>query len=185
MILSFILKTGEKSKMIKDNIVLIGMPGVGKSTVGVILAKILGYRFVDMDLVIQEEQKKLLKDIIEQEGVDGFITIEDDTNSRVNVNKTVIATGGSVVYGKKAMKHLGEIGTVVYLKTEYGVIEKRINNVKGRGVVLREGQTLKDIYDERTVLYEKYADITVDEAQKGVEETIEAIVLKLNKQINE
>lgn len=160
----------------KNNIVLIGMPGVGKSTAGVVLAKILGYKFIDMDIVIQEREGRLLKDIIEDEGVEGFIAIENDVNASVMADKSIIATGGSVVYGKDAMEHLKEIGTIVYLKIDYAAIEERVSNVKGRGVVLRDGQTLKDIYEERTKLYEYYADVTVDESGRNVEDTIEAIV---------
>lgn len=160
----------------KKNIVLIGMPGVGKSTAGVVLAKILGYKFVDMDIVIQEQEKRLLKEIIEQEGIDGFIAIENRVNTTVDVEGAVIATGGSVVYGAEAMEHLKKIGVVVYLKIDYETICERVGNLKGRGVVLREGQTLADIYKERTALYEKYADVTVDEAGHNVEETIEEII---------
>lgn len=160
----------------KNNIVLIGMPGVGKSTAGVVLAKILGYRFIDMDIVIQEREGRLLKDIIEDEGIEGFIAIENDVNATVVAEKSIIATGGSVVYGREAMEHLKEIGTVVYLKIDYASIEERVSNVKGRGVVLRDGQTLRDIYEERTKLYEKYADVIIDESGKSVEDTIEAIV---------
>lgn len=163
----------------KNNIVLIGMPGVGKSTAGVVLAKILGYKFIDMDIVIQEQENRLLKDIIEKEGVDGFIHIENKVNASVNVEKSVIATGGSVVYGQEAMAHLKEIGKIIYLKIDYDSINERVGNLKGRGVVLREGQTLLDIYKERTLLYERYADIIIDEAGRNVEETIEEILKKI------
>lgn len=163
----------------KDNIVLIGMPGVGKSTAGVVLAKILGYKFIDMDIVIQEQENRLLKDIIEKEGIDGFVDIENKVNSSVNVEKSVIATGGSVVYGQEAMTHLKEIGKIIYLKIDYDSINERVGNLKGRGVVLREGQTLLDIYKERTPLYEKYADVIIDEAGRNVEETIEEILRKI------
>ena len=151
--------------MKKDNIVLIGMPGVGKSTVGVILAKVLGFQFVDADLVIQEKEGKLLREIIAEEGPDGFI-----------------ATGGSVVYGKEAMEHLRQIGTVIYLKLDYADIDRRLSDIKGRGVVLKDGQTLKDLYDERVVLYEKYADITIAEDGLNVEQTIEKIVAQIQKE---
>lgn len=162
-----------------NNIVLIGMPGVGKSTVGVILAKELGYQFVDADLLIQKREKRLLKEIIASEGVDGFIEIENQVNASIEAEQTVIATGGSVVYGAEAMKHLKEIATVVYLKLSYKVLRKRLGDLKNRGVVLRDGQTLKDLYEERVVLYEKYADITIDEENKGIEETLQCIVKKL------
>lgn len=163
----------------RDNIVLIGMPGVGKSTVGVILAKILGYQFVDADLVIQKEEGKLLKDIILERGTDGFIEVENRVNSHLDVHRSIIATGGSVVYGKEAMEHLREIGTVVYLKQSLRMLERRLRNIKNRGVVLREGQTLKDLYVERTRLYRKYADITVDEYGLNIEETVEAVCASL------
>ena len=143
------------------NIVLIGMPGVGKSTIGVILAKELGYQFVDADLLIQKQEKRLLKEIISEEGIEGFIAIENQVNASIEANRTVIATGGSVVYGREAMEHLGEIATVIYLKLSYKALRKRLGNLKNRGVVLRDGQTLKDLYEERVVLYEKYADKVV------------------------
>ena len=162
--------------MKKDNIVLIGMQGVGKSTAGVVLAKVLGYQFVDADLVIQEEEGNLLHQIIEEVGTDGFIEVENRVNASLQVEHSVIATGGSVVYGAEAMEHLKEIGTVIYLQLPYEVLKKRLKDIKGRGVVLREGQTLKDLYEERTRLYEKYADLTVEEYGLSVEQTIEEIV---------
>lgn len=162
--------------MEKNNIVLIGMPGVGKSTIGVILAKELGYQFVDSDLLIQKRERKLLRQIIAREGVDGFIAIENEVNASIRAENSVIATGGSVVYGKEAMEHLKKIGTVVYLKLNYKSLEKRLGNLKGRGVVLRPGQDLKALYEERTVLYEKYADIVVDEENKDIETTLQTIL---------
>lgn len=161
--------------MNRDNIVLIGMPGVGKSTVGVVLAKALGYQFVDADLLIQEEEGKLLSELIEEHGTDGFIEIENRVNSQIQTHRSVIATGGSVVYGKEAMEHLKSIGTVVYLKQNLRVLQRRLRNLKGRGVVLKEGQTLVDLYKERTVLYEKYADITVDQYKQSIEQTLKAV----------
>ena len=163
-----------------NNIVLIGMPGVGKSTIGVILAKIIGYRFVDADIVIQEQEGRLLKDIIEQEGVDGFIRIENRVNRNLNIQNAVIATGGSAIYGTEAMDNYKATSTIVYLKLDYTTLDGRLNDIKGRGVVLKDGQTLKDIYDERTVMYEKYADIIVDEHGLNVEDTIVKILNKLN-----
>lgn len=162
--------------MKKDNIVLIGMPGVGKSTVGVILAKVLGYQFVDADLVIQKEEGKLLHEIIEEVGTEGFIEVENRVNSSLEVEHSIIATGGSVVYGKEAMEHLKDIGTVIYLRLPYEVLNRRLHDIKGRGVVLKDGQTLEDLYAERTPLYEKYADMIVDEYQLNVEETVEKIL---------
>ena len=162
--------------MKKDNIVLIGMPGVGKSTVGVILAKVLGFQFVDADLVIQEKEGKLLREIIAEEGPDGFIAVENRINSEIESHHSVIATGGSVVYGKEAMEHLRQIGTVIYLKLDYADIDRRLSDIKGRGVVLKDGQTLKDLYEERVPLYEKYADITIDEEGKDLDESLRAIL---------
>lgn len=159
------------------------MPGVGKSTIGVILAKVLGYQFIDADLVIQKEEGKLLKDIIAEVGPQGFIEVENRVNASICAENSIIATGGSVVYGKEAMEHLKEIGTVLYLSLPYEEIEKRLNDIKGRGVVLREGQTLRDLYDERTVLYEKYADITISEDGLNVEETIDKILKSKDKDV--
>lgn len=169
------------NKMEKNNIVLIGMPGVGKSTVGVILAKVLGYQFLDADLVIQQQEKKLLKDIIAEIGTEGFIEVENRVNAGLECSQTIIATGGSVVYGKEAMEHLKEIGTVVYLEVPYKTIEKRLSDIKGRGVVLKDGQTLYDLYMERTPLYEKYADIRVNEEGLNVEQTVEVLIEKMQE----
>ena len=165
----------------KDNIVLIGMPGVGKSTVGVILAKMIGYQFTDADLLIQKQEGKLLHEIIAEKGTDGFIEIEERVNASIEASHTIIATGGSVVYGKKAMEHLSHIGTVVYLKVPYDILEKRLEDIKGRGVVLKEGQTLRTLYDERTPLYEKYADIEISDDGLNVEQTVEKLLERLNK----
>ena len=134
------------------------------------------YQFVDADLLIQEQEKRLLKEIISEEGIEGFIAIENQVNASIEADCTVIATGGSVVYGKEAMEHLGEIATVIYLKLSYKALRKRLGNLKNRGVVLRDGQTLKDLYEERVVLYEKYADITIDEENKNLEETLQSII---------
>lgn len=158
-----------------ENIVLIGMPGVGKSTAGVVLAKVLGYRFIDADLLIQQEENRLLHEIIEQEGTEAFLEIENRVNAAISAKRAVIATGGSVVYGREAMEHLSAIGTIVYLKLPFEKLEKRLHNIKGRGVVLKEGQSLWDLYQERTPLYEKYADFVIEEMNLDVEETIAAI----------
>ena len=139
------------------------MPGVGKSTVGVILAKLLGYSFVDTDLVIQKKEKKLLKDIITEKGIDGFIETENSILSTFSADNSVIATGGSVVYGKEAMANLSTNSIVVYLKLDYNKLRYRLGNIKNRGVVIRKGQSLNALYKERVPLYEKYADIVIDE----------------------
>ena len=164
----------------KDNIVLIGMPGSGKSTVGVILAKVLGYSFIDSDLLIQKAEKKLLKDIIAREGQEGFLKIENRVNASIETEKSVIATGGSVVYCQEAMEHLKEIGTVIYLQLDYPILRRRLGNLIGRGVVLKEGQTLKDLYEERVPLYEKYADYIIDEKKTNAEGTLQKILEILN-----
>lgn len=147
----------------KSNITLIGMPASGKSTIGVLLAKRLGYSFVDVDIVIQEKTGKLLKEIIAQVGTDGFLEVEDRINSELDVKRSVIAPGGSVIYGRNAMEHLKKISTVVYLKLSYHDVEMRLGDLTDRGVALKDGMTLRDLYDERIPLYETYADITIDE----------------------
>jgi shikimate kinase len=165
--------------MKRKNIIFIGMPAVGKSTVGVVIAKRLGMRFLDTDLLIQEQEGKLLRDIIAKAGEDGFLKIENQVNREVDVENTVISPGGSVVYCKEAMQNFKKNGTVVYLKVSYETIKKRIRNPQQRGVVLREGQSLKDLYDERTKLFEAYADIIICEDDLSVEQTIEAVLHNL------
>lgn len=154
------------------NVVLIGMPGAGKSTVGVILAKVLGYQFIDTDLIIQNEENRLLREIIDDDGLKSFIEIEDKVNSNIQVKKAVIAPGGSVVYGKNAMKHYWETSIVVYIKLSYETIKKRLGNIKKRGVVYQEGQDLRSLYDERSPLYEKYAHIIVEAEDMDIEEVM-------------
>lgn len=161
------------------NIVLIGMPGAGKSTVGVVLAKVLNFQFLDADLLIQRQEKKRLSDIIEEKGIEEFRKIEDRVNRSIQTQDTVIATGGSVVYCKNAMEHLRKIGTVVYLKLSLEELSLRLGNLKGRGVVIQEGQTLQDLYKERLPLYEAYADITADCDKLTLEECLEKIVTLL------
>lgn len=170
------------AEMKKSNIVMIGMPAAGKSTVGVILAKRLGYSFVDVDLVIQEQTGKLLKEIIAEEGDDGFLRIEEEVNAGLDVKRSIIAPGGSVIYGTKAMEHLKEIGTVVYLKLTYEDLTKRLGNLKDRGVVLKDGMTLKDLYDERSAYYERYADITIDETGKEFGDVVDELRAYFEKQ---
>lgn len=150
----------------KSNITLIGMPASGKSTVGVLLAKRLGYSFVDVDILIQEQEGRLLKEIIEQEGMEGFLKVEDRVNRELDVQRSIIAPGGSVIYGTSAMEHLKAISTVVYLKLSYDAVEERLGDLTDRGVALKDGMSLRDLYEERTPLYEAYADITIDEAGK-------------------
>ncbi len=161
--------------MRKDNIILIGMPGAGKSTVGVVLAKKLGYAFVDSDLVIQEKYGRLLHELIEENGVEGFWKIENDVNVSLDTHRSIIATGGSAVYGAEAMEHLRTIGTVVYLQLPYEEVADRLGDLNTRGVTLLPGQTLKDLYEERTPLYEKYAHVVISCSGKMLREIVAAI----------
>ncbi len=159
-----------------SNIILVGMPSSGKSTVGVLLAKKLGYRFLDPDLLIQERTGKLLHELIEEQGSDGFLQIEEEVNCSIEVDHTVIATGGSAVYGARAMEHLKKNGTVVYLKIGYETLCERLGDYTHRGVVMPKGYTLRDLYNERSALYEHYADITVEESMTvSLGETVERV----------
>ena len=166
-------------KMGSGNIILTGMPASGKSTVGVILAKVLGYDFVDTDLLIQKKGQARLEEIIEERGIEGFLALESEVCCALDVSDTVIATGGSVVYGEKAMEHLKASGTVVYLKTGLEALKSRLSDMKQRGVVLKQGQSLEDLYNERTLLYERYADIIIDEGAAGLEETVKMLTDRL------
>lgn len=158
------------------NIIFIGMPASGKSTVGVVIAKRLGYDFIDTDLLIQKQENRLLKEIIADVGNEGFLAIENQVNREVEAERAVISPGGSVIYCKEAMEHFKEIGTVVYLQVSFETINSRISNAKNRGVVLKEGQTLRDLYRERTELFEKYADYIVSEEGLSLEETIDKVL---------
>ena len=166
-----------------NNIILIGMPGVGKSCIGVVLAKALGMSFIDSDIVIQEQTGRTLSDIIGEVGREGFLKLEDEVNARLQAENSVIATGGSVIFGERAMAHLREIGRVVYLAIDCEHLEERLGDLDERGVIHDKGQTLRDIYDERVGLYEKYADLTVweDDAQIRFEDVIEDIRRQLEK----
>lgn len=165
--------------MRKKSVVLIGMPGVGKSTIGVVLAKNLGISFIDSDLVIQEREEKKLHELIEEHGLEGFLDIEGAVNASLNPKAAVIATGGSAVYRDKAMQHLSEIAVICYLQLSCESIAERLGDLEERGVVLREGQSLEQLYAERTPLYEKYASITIDCEDKNIRE----IVFEIAKRI--
>ena len=167
-----------------NNIILIGMPGAGKSTIGVVLAKKLGYEFIYQDIVIQNRYKKILQELINEYGTDGFEKIENDVNKSLNPQNSVIATGGSAIYGKEAMEHFDSIGTVVYLNLPYEEIEQRLGNLEERGVTIKTGQTLKDLYNERTPLYKKYANLTIDCQGKTIREIVEEISANSNIQEN-
>ena len=161
------------------NIVLIGMPGCGKSTVGVLLAKAMGMHFVDTDVVFQAREGKKLQSIINEIGIDAFLKREEEAILDFSCDKTVIATGGSVVYGEKAMKYLHENGVVVYIRLPYAEIERRLSNLATRGVTLRDGQTLYDLYQERIPLYEKEADMVLDADGFEIEQTVAAIARRM------
>lgn len=162
--------------MNQNNIILIGMPASGKSTIGVILAKFIRYDFLDTDLVIQRETGHSLSELLAAHGVDGFCAIENEICAHVAAEHTIIATGGSAVYGEDAMRHFKEIGTVVYLRTSLRDLRRRLGDLEQRGVALKDGMTLRDLYNERIPLYERYADITVDETHKRREEIVQEII---------
>lgn len=162
------------------NITLIGMPGAGKSTVGVVLAKAIGYKFIDTDLVIQEDQGMVLQDIIEKYGTSGFNTIENSVISSIHTDKSVIATGGSAVYGKEAMQNLKSAGKVLYLELPYNDIKRRLGNLEKRGVSMEKGQTLETLYNERIPLYKKYSDLTIHCHKLQIREIINIIIKQLN-----
>ncbi len=169
----------------KSNITLIGMPASGKSTIGVLLAKRLGYSFVDTDIVIQEKTGKLLKEIIAEQGTEGFLEVEDRINREIDVKRSVIAPGGSVIYGQKAMEHLKEISTVVYLKLSYRAVKIRLGDLTDRGVALKDGMTLRDLYNERVPIYEQYADITIDESGKTPGKTVDELRAVIEQMMEE
>ena len=150
------------------NIILIGMAGAGKSTLGVLLAKAQGMDFLDSDILIQKN-----------DGMDAFLKIEEDVLCGIDVENTVIATGGSAVYSKIAMEHLKERGIVVYLDVPFPELQKRLTNIKTRGIAIRPGYTLQDVFNERLALYKKYAHITVDCVNMTVEQNVEKIIAAL------
>ena len=158
------------------NIVLIGMPASGKSTVGVILAKLLGYDFIDTDLVLQRREGCRLSEIIARRGIDAFLTAEEAACLSVSAEHCVIATGGSVVYSPKAMDYLRSLGCIAYLSVDYATLLLRLGDIQNRGVVLRPGQTLAELYAERVKLCREYADITIAENDQTLEETVQAVM---------
>lgn len=165
------------------NITLIGMPASGKSTVGVLLAKRLGFSFVDVDLIIQESENRLLKEIIAEEGLERFLEIENQINAQLEAFRSVIAPGGSVIYGEQAMKHLKEISLVVYLKLSFDELKKRLRNMEDRGVAIKDGMTPLELYRERIPFYERYADITIEEDGKTAGETVDELRFMLEGKI--
>ena len=163
-----------------NDIVLIGMPGSGKSTVGVLLAKALGCLFTDVDLLISHRAKKPLQRILDEDGLEAFLALEEEVGSRLRAENTVIATGGSMVISDKAMRHLKTLGTVVYIDVPFEEIERRVTNIKTRGIVFHPNETLADVYRERKPLYERWADLTVMvEATDGIEDTVDKLIKML------
>jgi shikimate kinase len=162
------------------NLILIGMPGAGKSTVGVVLAKRLGMGFVDTDLLIQMRCGRLLQEVIDSDGLGAFRSLEEQTLREFDVCNAVVATGGSVVYSDEAMRHLANIGTLVFLDVPLHELELRLQNMSTRGLVIDPGATLADLYRERLPLYRTYADLTIDVAGKNLEQVVEAICRQLD-----
>lgn len=168
--------------MKKDNIILIGMPGSGKSTVGVLLAKTLGYQFIDTDLIISKQQKTVLQKIIDERGLEEFLNCEEQAGLSVDTERTVIATGGSMVLKEKAMEHLKSLGQVVFFQVSIPELKSRLRNIKTRGIAAKPGETLESIYEERLPYYEKYADITVEVSNNAhLEEVVEQLVQLLKE----
>lgn len=167
----------------KSNIVLIGMPGAGKSTVGVLLAKTLGRYFLDTDIYIQAIEDKSLQDIIDEKGLEEFCRIEEDHIICIDLKNAVIATGGSAVYSEKAMQHLSEEGTIIHLDLPFEEIQRRVTNLYTRGVVMEKSQTLSGLYEKRQPLYEKYAGITINCRDKTHEQIIEKIISRVENYV--
>ena len=164
--------------MQKDNIVLIGMPGAGKSTLGVVVAKVLGYDFIDGDLLIQNQCDKTLQKVIDAIGPEGFIQVENEVLCTIDCHRTVIAPGGSAVYSEEAMRHLSDIGHVVYLHVSLDELESRLGGLHERGVVMKDGMgmSLADLYAEREPLYKRWAEITIDTDSMNTREAAAAVV---------
>ena len=158
-----------------DNIILIGMPAAGKSTFGVLLAKSMLYDFVDCDLLIQTKYGASLADLIEERGEDTFVKLENDLLSTLDYSHTVIATGGSAIYGEGAMAHLATLGTIVYLKLDLAELKRRIGNLQTRGVIMHGNTTMEEVNAERCALYEKFAHITVDLTGLDAEAAVAAL----------
>ncbi|WP_297212348.1 shikimate kinase [uncultured Flavonifractor sp.] len=156
------------------------MPGSGKSTVGVLLAKALGYAFLDTDLLLQQQRGVLLQDLLNQLGVEAFLDAEAETVSGLTCTGTVIAPGGSVVCRPSGMARLKALGPVVYLHVPLAELERRVDNITTRGIAMAPGQTLADVYAQREPLYRRYADVTVEvRPGAGLEETVAAVLAKL------
>ncbi len=167
--------------MERENVVLIGMSGAGKSTLGVLLAKALGKQFADTDLLIQQRTGRLLQQIIDTDGVDRFLEIEESVVLDTELHGCVIATGGSVVYSERAMEFLGRNATVVYLEVSFSELEARLGNITTRGIVFKGTNDLRAVFEERLPLYRKYADVSVDCTKIGIEASVEELLRALRK----
>ncbi len=160
-----------------NNVILVGMPGCGKSTVGVVLAKSLGYDFTDTDLIISKRTGKKLQNLIDEDGIEKFLEVENQVGKELSCEETVVATGGSMIMNEDAMEHLKSIGKIVYVNVPLQVLKKRITNMKTRGIVFGKGETLDDVFMKRTPLYEKYADIIINVSKSNsLEQTVNKIV---------
>ena len=162
-------------RIYKNNFILIGMPGAGKSTIGKALAAKMQYGFIDSDAIIEENCGKKIAEILFESGKEGFLEIENFTNATLKARNKVIATGGSAVFGNEAMEHFTRIGDIIYLKLSFKEIAKRIDDIELRGIASLEGETLEDIYAKREPLYEKYAQITIDCDGKSVKEIVKEL----------
>ncbi len=161
--------------MKKSNITLIGMPGAGKSTIGIILAKNLGMGYIDTDILIQINQQKTLQEILDETDYLNLRRIEEQEILRLNITNQIIATGGSAVYSEKTMAHLKTISTIVFLDVSFDEICRRIHNFDTRGIACAENQTFEDLYHERLQLYRRYAEVTVDGNVMDQDEMAETI----------
>jgi len=163
------------------NIILIGMSGSGKSTLGVLLAKALGMDYVDTDIVIQQHEGRLLQDIIDNDGIEKFMEVEEKIVSELQLKNCIISTGGSVIYSVKAMNVLKQGGQIIYLHVPYEEINRRLINITTRGIVIKKGNSLKDVYEERIPLYIKYSDKTLDCSNKDIENCVSEIIEKIQE----
>lgn len=163
-------------KIMKRNYILIGLPTAGKSTLGVVLAKTLGYDYLDTDLLIQKREGCRLEETIRRIGDEAFLDLEAEVCSSLQPEHTVVATGGSVIYRNHTMEHLKTLGTIVYLKISLETLQARMHDAQSRGVVIKKGQTIESLYLERVRLYERYADLIIDEGNMEFEEVLNAVL---------
>lgn len=169
--------------MRNKSIILIGMPAAGKSTVSRLLAEKMNFQSVDADRLIEKAKGKTLEAIIDEVGPEGFNKVEEEVNASIDLKKHIIATGGSVIYGPKAMEHFDKTGIIVYLEVGFDDLAKRVGDIKKRGISIKEGMTFKDLYDERVPLYEKYAHIKINTTGEKVEDTVARLMDMIEKYI--